>query len=231
MQDFIDRCDHESDKPGHRNGEAMSNTPATILQRLIASTGLSEWPIYHRVALAFLISIFAFGAYQAFYAHYNGTYRVTGSAVIDNSAERIWPFITNIENRARWQAYVLDITRLKGDPAFAESTRILYWRDANRRRWTAFEETLEAIPGLYYATNQKSDKDERSMAIKLEPLGDCKTLISIEERIRPQTYDNRLIAPITRLRDKARLNESFTDLKRWLEKEPCTAGEGIAQGY
>ncbi len=198
---------------------------AGLLVRLIAATGLANWPIFHRIMLVVLVGIFTFSGYQAWYAAANGTYRVASERVIDAPAEALWDFVTQTENRVRWQAYIPDMTRMKGEPLTAGSTRLLVWRDQNRRRWTAYEETVEVVPGMYFVTNQRSEKDERSLQIRLEPLGDCRTRVVLEERIRPTDYYKRLIAPFTRLRDKARFTRSFNALARWTESASCTADQ------
>ena len=186
-----------------------------IADRIAGLLGIKGWSLYHRIGLLFLIAAVTAFLYQLWYAGVNGTYKVRESALIEAPAEAIWSLIIDTDNRVRWQAQIVAIARLKDEPTAVASTRILTWRNMNRRRWTALEETTRVIPGLLYATYQQSEKDERSLEIKLEPINACKTRVTLEERILPLTYDDRLIAPLLKFSDVDRFERSFAALSRW----------------
>ena len=191
---------------------------------------LEGWNLYHKSAVFALWGMGALAVARAVIAIDGGTYEVTATRTVAASPEAIWPWITKAENRTRWQAKLVDMSPLMGDPGEVDSTRMLFWRDRHHH-WTAIEATREVLPGRLYRTVQQSDADTRIQRIDLVPGGECQTEIMVTEQIRPSSYTERVMSFLVSGDDEERLEVSLEALDRWLRDSGagCAAPAGEAQ--
>ncbi len=184
-----------------------------------------DWNLYHKSVVAALVA-FGVSIVVRLILVIDAGFEISEEAVLPYSAEAIWPWVTNDENRERWQAELIDLQRLKGNELENGATRLVFWKKQGKR-WHAMEQTSEVLPGRVFATIQESDNDQRWFRIELKPEGPCSTRVSISEVIRPKAYNARFWFFRESGDHQEKWGTSLEALERWLGKRaPACVAEG-----
>ncbi|WP_417451863.1 SRPBCC family protein [Kordiimonas sp.] len=183
-----------------------------------------DWNLLHKSVVAVLAALFVSLVFRLILVIDAG-FELTHEVVLPYAAPEVWAFVSDDENRVRWQAELVDAQRLKGDMAQSGSTRLLFWK-RGYKNWHAVEKTTEVLPERLFASIQESDKDQRWYRLELSPEGPCETRVLVREVIRPKSYNNRFWFFREEEVHDARWEASFAALGRWLDRtagQNCTA--------
>ena len=189
---------------------------------------MQGWNLYHKAVMTLVVAFF-FGLFlRAVVSVSGGGIPSESSIDIDRSAASLWPLVTDNANRIRWEAHVIDITRLSGLPVEPGSTRLVFWKTPRLKRWQSLEGTLETVPERRLYLRRESDTAQRWFEITLDPQGPCRTRVTIREQYRPKAYGKRYMAFLESGDLQDRLDISAQALDRWARSlEPCgEAAEG-----
>lgn len=206
----------------------MTQHPSRLITILREDILLSHWSIYHRAIAFALIGFMVLVVGHAVRVIDGGTYKLSESAVIRADAATIWAYIINPDQRYLWEAGVVQVQRMLGDANEPGSTRLLRWKSPRGARWSSFEETVTATPGLFFVADQINDDIERQIQIRLEPVDHCTTRITYSEILRETRYDARFIAPLARWRKHNRLEASLSGLARWMSRAAPNCSDNTA---
>ncbi|TNE62272.1 MAG: SRPBCC family protein [Alphaproteobacteria bacterium] len=183
-----------------------------------------DWNLLHKSVAALVAAFFVAVAIHAVRVR-EAAFALDDSRVLPYSAETIWPWLTDYRNRARWQAELIDLSRMSGDVTDYNSTRLLFWK-RRYTHWQAVEQTKEIVENRLFATIQESDFDYRWFRIELEPVGPCSTRVTMHEVIQPLRYTDRFWFFRDHDERRGRLTLSLDALDDWLGKTApaCAAG-------
>ena len=179
---------------------------------------MSDWTPYHRIAAFALIGMLVLVGAHSIRVINGGLYQIEDTAIIQAPATVVWDHIITPEKRYLWEGGVIRVQRMRGNADEAGSTRLLNWRSIKGAEWTAFEETVQVVPGLFFVADQETNELERQIQIRLEPIDACHTRVTYTDVLREKDYDARIIAPLARGPKYDRLETSFKALNRWVAK-------------
>lgn len=187
---------------------------------MIVKDRFRDWNLYHK---AIVVSLGAAILWIVAWAVivYDGAFEFEHEETLPYSAEAIWPWLIQDDERPRWTAELVDVGRLAGQAGVQDTTRLLFWRQGYKR-WQAVERITGALPNRLLEAVQESDIDQRWLSFELEPLGPCETRVISREVIRPLNYKDRFW--FFRKTDlvEERLVESSRALQRWVADEAPT---------
>ena len=188
-----------------------------------------DWNLLHKSVVAFIAAVAISLSFRAFIV-IDAAFQTEQEIILPYDSAVIWPWVTDNQNRARWQAELIDLQRLMGVADTPGSTRLLFWKK-RYKRWQAVEQTSEVVQERLFATLQESDGDQRWFRVELTPLGQCQTRVVIRETIRPLAYTDRFWFFRYSGDHADRLKVSLAALDRWLgkvapacEATPVTSG-------
>ena len=184
------------------------------------------WNLYHKSAMAVVVAFGFSLLLRAIVSFDGGQIRTEAVIEIDRPAAGLWSLIVDPENRVRWEAHVIDMVRLSGEPGEVESTNLVFWKTPRLKRWQSLEGTLEVIPERKIAFQRQSDEADRWFTVELEPISECRTRVRFEEAFRPVRYGRRYWAFLESGSLKERLDISTGALARWAETLPDCLAEG-----
>ncbi|RMB02672.1 SRPBCC family protein [Eilatimonas milleporae] len=190
-----------------------------------AKLPFADWNLYHKSVVAVLAAFFVAVLLRAVTAVDGGDVYHESARVFEATPEMMWPWVTTTQDRVRWQAGIVDISRLTGAPAEPASTRLLFWRE-DGRRWSAVERTEQVVRTRVFEVIQQSDRDDRRMRIELVPEGPCRTRVIMMEWIRATAYRDRFWAFLYTDARQGRLETSLDALGRWIGYDPQPCSEG-----
>lgn len=183
-----------------------------------------DWNLYHKSVVA-VLAAFAVSIVFRLILVIDAAFEVTEEVVLPYDAEAIWAWVTQDENRGRWQAELVDVQRLQGNETEAGSTRLVFWKKRGKR-WHAVEQTSEVLPGRVFATIQESDDDQRWFRVELRPEDTCSTRIRVSEVIRPKAYSDRFWFFREADEHEEKWGTSLEALDRWLGRRAPECGAG-----
>lgn len=173
-----------------------------------------DWNLYHKSIVTVLVAM-AFGIVLRALLVIDTAFEVVGEMEVPADAETVWHWVTSDEDRDKWQAELVDLVQLTGPTLESGATRLVFWQRGSRR-WQAVERTGSVLPGRVVSLTQESDEDNRWITVTLDDVGDCRTMLRIEEIIVPVAYADRFWFFNHRSAHEKRLNSSFDALARWM---------------
>ncbi len=173
-----------------------------------------QWNLLHKSVVAFLFAVFVSLVVHAIRV-YDAAFDLQEEMVIQSNTADLWPWMITNENRARWQAGLIDLSHLTGKIEEAGSTRLLFWRHRGKR-WQALEQTNEVVIERLFTSIQESDIDQRWFRLELTPEGPCRTKVRINEVIHPLFYKERFWFFLEHDDHQKRLTTSLKALNRWM---------------
>ena len=177
-----------------------------------------DWNLYHKGVAAFITALVVSVLYHG-YVVYGGAFEFKREQVIEAPVAEVWSFVTDNENRVRWQG---ELTLVNGLSFEEGRSRMLYWQRVYRR-WRAWEETTELVQERVFRTRQEADHEVRWWSVELEPITPCQTKVVIRDVIRPNAYKDRFWFFRESDAQEKRMDVSIGALERW------TAGKDAKQ--
>ncbi|MCJ9428448.1 SRPBCC family protein [Kordiimonas marina] len=190
----------------------------------MARDNFKDWNLLHKVTAAVVAALVVGIAIHAVRVR-TAAFKFEASRDYNVSAETLWPWLVNYKDRIRWQAELIDMSRLMGDADKPGSTRLIFWQ-RGYKKWSAVERTEEVVQNRLYATYQEADGDHRWFRVELIPEGACKTRVVMHEVIKPLTYADRFWYFSEASDRQHRLDISLDALGYWMKKTaPTCKGE------
>jgi hypothetical protein len=194
-----------------------------------------DWGWFHKSVVFVFAGLALSAVFRLIVTYDAGQFLVKEERIIPRSAEAIWPWIVDSENRVRWQVHLTEIDCVKGGPNetgitcqtgtpdVIGSARLLTYIYDGETSYPR-ETTTDASTAEYFKTYQASDLEERSLEISLEPLGSCETKVTVSEIIYYRNFATRYWSFYTKKDDQERIDSSISSLEDWVMKktEECS---------
>ena len=186
---------------------------------------LKGWTAYHLTIVAIFTLAMMYLGINALMMKNSGGYELSAEAELPYGVEQLWQWTIENEKRAKWQVGMYDLSKLRGEPAEVESTRMLFFR-SGADKWSGAEITLESQRPLKWVSRQELPTVQRIYTISHEKLGPCLTKVTVHEKAAFFDFNERFWLFWTKRDHQERLNYSLRQLKTWMghKKETCKVG-------
>lgn len=186
---------------------------------------MRDWNLYHKVIMTVLVALAFTLVLRLVLSIWGGAITVRADIEIDASPEEVWSLVTENDERARWEAHVIDVVRLSGEAGAPGSTRFVFWKTPEGKRWNALEETAVFEPDSRIVFRRESDDFNRLLDVQVEALEPCKSRVTVREVVRPTAYGRRAFAFLYKGAYEERLDVSVNALKTWAARRTACGAD------
>ena len=178
---------------------------------------MQGWNLYHKSVVAALSALVFSVFLKLIVSIEGGQLLVSKEIYIQKSAQEVWPYLHQNALRKKWEAHLLDASKLMGDSTEPGSRRFLFWRNENKKRWSGVEETYEVLPYAKFSVLRQSDRMDRKFDMEIIAIDAENSKVILTEYTDFTNYIDRFWSFTMKEAFSNRLELSLEALKSWLE--------------